>query len=48
MGRQNYFFKIYKEFWHLPSKRFASPEVDYSCRPFKTTTVNKTDGDMAE
>jgi hypothetical protein len=47
MGRQSYFFKIYREFGHLPSKSFASPELDHNRRPFKTTTMDTTDGDKA-
>ena len=48
MGRQKYFFKIYREFGHLSSKRFASPELDYNGRPFKTKAKDKTDGDKVE
>ena len=40
-GQQKYFFKIYREFGHLPSKRFTSAELGYNDRPFKTTAKGK-------
>jgi hypothetical protein len=48
MGRRKNFFKMYREFGHLPSTRFAIPELNHNHRPFKTTTIDKTDGEKAE
>ena len=31
MGKRKYFFKICRQFWHAPSKRFANPCVVYLC-----------------